>query len=81
MHKRPTKRNAGLSGAPSIFVIAGTNGAGKSSIAGEMFLEHGVESFNPDEAANASLGEPIAIHRSLECSRLANGRSPFETGD
>jgi predicted ABC-type ATPase len=31
--------------------LAGTNGAGKSSIAGAMFLARGVPYFNPDEAA------------------------------
>lgn len=32
-------------------MIAGTDGAGKSSIAGAMLIEEGVEYFNPDEAA------------------------------
>lgn len=36
---------------PRIYVLAGTNGAGKSSIAGSMLIEQGVEYFNPDEAA------------------------------
>jgi predicted ABC-type ATPase len=31
-------------------VLAGTNGAGKSSIAGAMLRQHGVEFFDPDEA-------------------------------
>lgn len=35
---------------PRIYVLAGTNGAGKSSIAGAMFLRAGVEFFNPDQA-------------------------------
>ena len=34
-----------------IYVLAGTNGAGKSSLAGAMFLQAGVEYFNPDQAA------------------------------
>ena len=34
-----------------IYVLAGTNGAGKSSIAGAMFLAKGAGYFNPDEAA------------------------------
>jgi len=34
-----------------IYVLAGTNGAGKSSLAGAMFLAAGVEYFNPDQAA------------------------------
>ena len=37
--------------APCLYVIAGTNGAGKSSIAGAVFREHGVEVFDPDAAA------------------------------
>ncbi len=37
--------------SPCIYVLAGTNGAGKSSLAGAAFLESGVEFFNPDEAA------------------------------
>ena len=36
---------------PCIYVLAGTNGAGKSSIAGAMFLAKGADYFNPDEAA------------------------------
>ena len=36
---------------PCIYVLAGTNGAGKSSLGGAMFLETGAEYFNPDEAA------------------------------
>ena len=35
----------------SIYVIAGVNGAGKSSIAGEAFRQSGTDYYNPDEAA------------------------------
>ena len=41
--------------APRIYVLAGTNGAGKSSIAGAMLLRRRVEYFNPDEAARRIL--------------------------
>jgi predicted ABC-type ATPase len=34
-----------------IYVLAGTNGAGKSSIAGATFRQQGVDYFNPDEVA------------------------------
>lgn len=44
-----------------IYVLAGTNGAGKSSIGGAMFLEEGVEYFNPDEAARRILAANPAI--------------------
>ncbi|MBZ5566321.1 MAG: zeta toxin family protein [Acidobacteriia bacterium] len=35
---------------PRLYVLAGANGAGKSSIVGAMFVEKGVNYFNPDEA-------------------------------
>lgn len=35
-----------------IYVLAGTNGAGKSSIAGAMFSQLGATFFNPDQAAS-----------------------------
>ena len=35
----------------SIWVLAGTNGAGKSSIGGAMIRAAGADYFNPDEAA------------------------------
>jgi len=37
--------------APRLFVLAGTNGAGKSSIGGAAIRAHGAQYFNPDEAA------------------------------
>jgi predicted ABC-type ATPase len=40
---------------PCIYVLAGTNGAGKSSIGGAMLLASGAEYFNPDEAARRFL--------------------------
>jgi predicted ABC-type ATPase len=41
--------------APCLYVLAGTNGAGKSSIAGARFRESGTDYFNPDEAARRIL--------------------------
>lgn len=38
---------------PRIHVLAGVNGAGKSSIGGAAVRQHGGEYFNPDEAAHA----------------------------
>jgi predicted ABC-type ATPase len=40
---------------PNIYVIAGVNGAGKSSLAGEVFLQSGTDYYNPDEAARKFL--------------------------
>ncbi len=51
-----------VAAAPCIWVLAGTNGAGKSSLMGAVLARHGVPCFNPDEAArrireaNAQLG-------------------------
>jgi predicted ABC-type ATPase len=36
---------------PCIYVLAGTNGAGKSSVGGAMFRQCGAEYFDPDESA------------------------------
>lgn len=44
-----------MADAPCIYVLAGTNGAGKSSIAGTRFRESGADYFNPDEAARRIL--------------------------
>ena len=38
-------------GRSCIYVLAGTNGAGKSSVAGAMFRRSGADYFNPDEAS------------------------------
>lgn len=37
----------------SIYVLAGTNGAGKSSVGGALLLAEGVRFYNPDEAARS----------------------------
>ena len=42
---------------PRIFVLAGVNGAGKSSVGGYRIRQHGDEYFNPDEAAAALVKE------------------------
>ena len=52
---------ASTSEPPCIYVLAGANGAGKSSIGGAAFLQHGVEYFNPDEAARRILAANPAI--------------------
>ncbi len=46
---------------PRIYVLAGTNGAGKSSIGGAIFRQNGAEYFNPDEAARRVLSANPAI--------------------
>ena len=52
--KRRLNRRASVADASPIsciYVLAGTNGAGKSSVAGAMLLQRGIEFFNPDKAA------------------------------
>lgn len=59
-----------MPGTPGIYVLAGTNGAGKSSLGGAMLRRAGADYFNPDEVAreiaarNPSLSLP-------ECNGLA----------
>jgi predicted ABC-type ATPase len=44
---------------PTIHVLAGTNGAGKSSVGGAAFRQAGAEYFNPDEVARRIVtGDP-----------------------
>ena len=77
---------------PSLFVLAGTNGAGKSSVAGAEFRRRGANYFNPDEAtsriraANPRLSESDANslawqhgRRLLETAILTRASFAFET--
>ena len=41
--------------SPEIYVLAGTNGAGKSSVIGAMILKQGATYFNPDSATKRIL--------------------------
>jgi predicted ABC-type ATPase len=53
---------------PRIYVLAGVNGAGKSSIGGAAFRACGADYFNPDEAARAILQRSPGL-----AQREANG--------
>ena len=53
---------------PCIYVLAGANGAGKTSIGGAMLLQEGVEYFDPDGAARRILSANPGISQ-----REANG--------
>jgi len=46
---------------PSIHVIAGVNGAGKSSIQGAAIIEGGGEYYNPDEAARGIMAANLGL--------------------
>lgn len=82
---------AGTAPRPFIFVLAGVNGAGKSSVGGALLAEHGLDWYNPDSYSrelSALLGLPIgeANARAWEHGRaqleaaIAQGRNfAFET--
>ena len=80
-----------LARRPFIFVLAGVNGAGKSSVGGAMLAEHGLTWFNPDSFAR-ELAQSLGLdandangrawqhgHSQLEAA-IANGTNhAFET--
>ena len=49
---------------PHIYVLAGVNGAGKSSIGGAAFRAFGADYYNPDEAARALMGANPGLSQS-----------------
>jgi len=62
-----------------IYVLAGTNGAGKSSIAGAAFSEGGAEYFNPDTAAREILeAEPGLTQEQANSAAWHHGRRLLE---
>ena len=64
---------------PEILVLAGTNGAGKSSLAGEALREAGDRYFNPDEGAAEYLKRlPSASHEEANGWAWNRGRRLLE---
>ncbi len=62
-----------------IYVIAGVNGAGKSSIAGAMFRSEGGDYYNPDEAARKLLATNPALSQAEANARAwQRGRDLLE---
>jgi predicted ABC-type ATPase len=63
-----------------ITVLAGVNGAGKSSIGGAHLREHGGEYFNPDEVARAAIAaSPGLSQRDANAFAWQEGRRRLET--
>ncbi|MGP1684948.1 MAG: AAA family ATPase [Giesbergeria sp.] len=65
---------ASVGARPFILVLAGVNGAGKSSVGGALLAEHGLTWFNPDSfarelVAQLGLGVPEANARAWEFGR------------
>ncbi len=70
---------ADAAAGPCIYVLAGTNGAGKSSLAGATFLQSGVEYFNPDQAARLiRAGNPSLDHTDANSAAWHQGRRLLE---
>ena len=70
---------ASTSQPPCIYVLAGANGAGKSSIGGAALLQHGVEYFNPDEAARRILAaNPTIIQKDANSAAWHEGKRLLE---
>ena len=55
---------------PQIFVLAGCNGAGKSSIGGQAFQAAGISYFNPDLAAREAIATATAVGRIMTQSEV-----------
>lgn len=75
--KRPLRGAA--SHRAEITVLAGVNGAGKSSIGGAYLREHGAEYFNPDEVARAAMAtSPGLSQRDANAFAWEEGRRRLE---
>jgi predicted ABC-type ATPase len=65
--------------SPCIYVLAGTNGAGKSSIGGAIFRQKGAEYFNPDEATRRILSaNPTITQKEANSAAWNEGRRLLE---
>lgn len=80
----PSSRKTALPGAAAspraeITVLAGVNGAGKSSIGGAHLREHGGEYFNPDEVARVAMAvSPGLSQRDANAVAWREGRRRLE---
>jgi predicted ABC-type ATPase len=62
-----------------IYVLAGTNGAGKSSIGGAMLSQQGAEYFNPDiAAAHIRAVDPNITQQEAESTAWSQGKRLLE---
>lgn len=62
---------------PIIFVLAGVNGAGKSSVGGALLKEHGLEWFNPDTFSRERVAQGIGKDEA-DAEAWAYGKSRLE---
>ena len=63
---------------PFILVLAGVNGAGKSSVGGHLLTEHGLAWFNPDSYARALLARRLMPLEDANAAAWHFGREQLE---
>lgn len=66
--------------APRIYVLAGVNGAGKSSIGGAMFRAAGIDYYNPDDVARKLIaGNPALTQTQANSAAWQQGKLLLES--
>jgi len=65
-------------GKPAIAVLAGVNGAGKSSVGGAMLAEHGADWYNPDTFARQLVAEADLDQTAANAHAWQYGRRRLE---
>jgi predicted ABC-type ATPase len=73
-----TTRSGTATDRPTIFVLAGVNGAGKSSVAGAMLAADGLVWFNPDTYARRFQAERKVSHEEANSIAWQYGRNALE---
>ena len=63
---------------PFIFVLAGVNGAGKSSVGGAILADHGLTWFNPDTCARELMAQLGLVLEDANGRAWAQGRDRLE---
>lgn len=63
---------------PFIFVLAGVNGAGKSSVGGAILSDHGLTWFNPDTCARELMAQLGLVLEEANGRAWAQGRDRLE---
>lgn len=67
-----------MAARPFLFVLAGVNGAGKSSIGGHLLREAGLDWFNPDDWARQLCREPGMSQREANGQAWQEGFSRLQ---
>jgi predicted ABC-type ATPase len=63
---------------PFIFVLAGVNGAGKSSVGGGILKSYGLTWFNPDSFSRKLMARSGATKESADADAWAHGKAQLE---